>query len=36
MDFVVDTCFTVKADYLDRGHGDHRVLKKWPRMHSER
>ena len=34
MDFVIDTCFTVKADYLDRGHGDHRVLKKWPLMYS--
>jgi hypothetical protein len=36
MDFVIDTCFTVKADYLDRGHGDHRVLKKWPLMHCQR
>ena len=35
MDFVIDTCFTVKADYLDRGRGDHRVLKKWPLMRSQ-
>jgi len=34
LDFVIDTCFTVRADYLDRGHGDHRVLRSWPPMHS--
>ena len=33
-DFIIETCFSVKAGYLDRNGGNHRILKKWPRMHS--
>ena len=33
LDFVIDTCFTVKADIIDRSGQEHRVLKRWPLMH---
>ena len=36
VDFIIETCFSVKADYLDRSTGTHRVLKRWPRIHSVR
>ena len=36
VDFIIETCFSVKADYLDRSTATDRVLKRWPRIHSVR
>lgn len=36
LDLIIDPCFTVHADYLDRKSGERRVLKNWPLIHSRR
>ena len=34
LDLVIDTCFTLKADYFDWRSGEQRVLKQWPAIRS--